>query len=314
MKNSLPPVRVLVTGSSGFLGQYVVHELTARGCEVVEVCRSRGFNLLQENEVLTAVLMAKPSVIIHLAAPSLHNPHETGVVFRNTLKMGMHVLDASVMVGAKFVTVASRGIYTSSKIGTPTLFEECVNLGMAADAAGDAKRALAAACRHYYSQYKRPYTFLILSSLYGPLQHAVNFGMGSNTGLGFMIKSILDCSSEPEFAFSGINGEEVVEHLFVQEAAQAVVKAALDVDYNGVVNIPASESTSRTKLAAMIAQSVEYKGKIHFDEKSTALPFVPLSGDLATKVMKWKSALPLTDGLRGTVEWFLAERSQEVLK
>lgn len=309
--------RVLVTGASGFLGQFVCHELKSSGHEVVRISRSTGFNLQSETETLTAILTARPQVVIHLAAATSCGPDEQGQAFRDTLKMGMHVLDASLLAGAKFVTVAPRAIYAApSMFGgskVKSIAETFLHVGPAADAQGDAKRALASACSRYHAQYKLPYAFLALSPVYGPMQMSWTLGPGLNTGLGFMIKSILDLSTEPEFAFSGFSGDEVIEHLFIQDAAKAIVKAAKTAEHDGIVNISAGEGTSRQVLAKMISDVIEYKGKIHFDEKA-ATPSPPLSGELAEKLMGWKPETPLTDGLRVTVDWYAADRETREAK
>lgn len=309
--NDVAGTRVLVTGANSFLGQFVCHELKELGCEIVKVSRSSGFNLLQETQVLKAVLTTKPQMVIHLAGVTLSPPEEQASSFRDNLAMGMHVLDASLLAGAKFVTVAPRSIYAPAQMFTGSKFkaipETCLHVGPPSDGMGDAKRALAMACARYHAQYKMPYAFLALAPLYGPMQMDWHFGVGYNTGVGFMIKSILDLSTEPEFAFSGFSGSDSIEYLFIQDAAKAVVKAAMSLEHDGIVNIASGEMIERRALAKMISEVIEYKGKIDFDEKP-AVPSLPLSGEIAEKLMKWKPMTTLEEGLRVTVDWYAADR------
>ena len=305
--------RILVTGPNGFLGQYVVNELMGQGCEIVKV---NGFDLLQETQALTAILTTRPEIVIHLAAPAPRSEKEQGTAFRETLRMGMNVLDASVLVGARFVTVAPKTVYTSASflgasIAGKSLPETYLTLGPAQDGVGEAKRAIAAACGRYQKQHGRSYAFLVLSSLYGPFEPALH--LASHNGIGFMIKSILDCSEAPEFAFSGMNGNEQLECLYIQDAAQAIVKAALMLDFNGVVNVAAGESLSRSGLAAMISEMTEYGGKIHFDEVKS-FPMLGLSGELAEKLLGWKAETKTALGLKQTVDWFMSEKATEGVK
>lgn len=317
MESRAPAVRVLVTGTSGFLGQFVCHELKTLGCDVVKVCRSTGFNLLYEDQALKAILTTKPQIVIHLAGVTLLPPEDQGACFRDNLKLGMNVLDASLLAGAKFVTVSSRSIYAGPAMFAGSKFkaipETCLHVGPPADAQGDAKRTLSMACSRYHAQYKMPYAFLVLAPLYGPMQMSWNFGEGLNTGLGFMVKSILDLSTEPEFAFSGYSGDEILEHLFIQDAAKAIVQAALSLEHDGVVNIASGEGTPRLVLAKMISDVIEYKGKIHFDEKP-ATATLPLSGELAGKLMNWKPTTPLEEGIRVTVDWCAVDRETREVK
>lgn len=315
MNSDTPNPRVLVTGTSGFLGQFVCHELKTLGCEVIKICRSTGFNLLYEAQALTAILTTKPQVVIHLAGVTLAD--EQGASFRDNLKMGMHVLDASLLAGAKFVTVAPRSIYAAAPVFSGSKFkaipETCLHVGPAADAQGDAKRTLAAACSRYYAQYKLPYAFLVLAPLYGPMQMGWSFGVGYNTGIGFMVKSILDLSTEPEFAFSGFSGAETLEYLFIQDASKAIVKAAMSLEHDGIMNIASGETMTRQAISKMIADVIEYKGKIDFDEKP-AIVSPPLSGELAEKLLEWKAATPIAEGLRVTADWYAADRESREVK
>lgn len=305
MKKVAPGTRVLVTGSSGFLGSHVVQELRALGCDVIGVCRSTGFDLLRETDALTAILTAKPSVVIHLAAPVVH-PQNDGSTFHDTLKMGMNVLDATAIIGAKFVTVAPRTIYAPSSFfalaSVKGIVETHLSFGAPADAQGEAKQAIAYACKRYHGQYNRPYSILVLSSLYG-----ASFG----TEIGRMIKGIHDCMTEPEFWFSGMHGEDKVEHLFVEDAAKAVVMASLENIPSGVMNIPAHDQEPRAKLAAFISDYLEYKGKVNFVHEKPA-PFIPLSGDLSLKALGWKPTVVFPEGLRRVLDELIGNKKAVV--
>lgn len=63
-------MRVLVSGASGFTGRYVTAALNAAGHEVEVLAdgQGRGIDLLDRSAVEGAVAMARPDVVIHLAA------------------------------------------------------------------------------------------------------------------------------------------------------------------------------------------------------------------------------------------------------
>jgi dTDP-glucose 4,6-dehydratase len=85
------------------------------------------------------------------------------------------------------------------------------------------------------------------------------------------------------------------------------------MEHDGVVNIASGEATQRQEVAKMISDVIEYKGKIHFDEKP-ASPNPPLSGEFAEKLMGWKPVTPLSEGLRVTVDWYAADRESREIK
>jgi GDP-L-fucose synthase len=300
------PQRVLVTGASSFLGQFVVHELKTMGLEVFQVDRRNGFNLLLETETLAAFMVSRPEIVIHLAASSGQNHSNQGTIFRDTLKMGMNVLDSTMLAGAKFVTVASKSIYSKTpffaKSNVKVIQEALLHIGAASDAVGEARRALLAACSRYQAQYQRPYAFLVLPPLYGPGQPKCG-ALEEGRGIGFMANCILDLANEPEFSFSGMTSGDILDGIFIQDAAKAIVQAALELEHDGLVNLGGTPTATRGAIAKMVTDQIGYDGKIHFDEKEAG-PFCALSGELAQKLMNWKPTVSLEEGVKMAVQFY----------
>lgn len=89
-------MRVLITGSAGFVGSHTVSAFLARGDEVQQADRKTGQDLTQL-EVARAVMRPRPDVVIHLASScstpgSLANPVET---FNDTVSVAVNVLEAA---------------------------------------------------------------------------------------------------------------------------------------------------------------------------------------------------------------------------
>jgi len=61
-------MRVLVTGSSGFLGQHLCNALKECGPGVVEYDISEGYDIMDEEKLVQAILKNDVSDVIHLAA------------------------------------------------------------------------------------------------------------------------------------------------------------------------------------------------------------------------------------------------------
>ena len=59
--------RCLVTGSSGFLGKYLVKKLKSLGAKVIALDRKK-CDITNEGEVLQSIKKHKPEIIYHLAA------------------------------------------------------------------------------------------------------------------------------------------------------------------------------------------------------------------------------------------------------
>jgi len=116
-------VRVLITGSGGFVGRHLVATLRARGHDVVQSDHTAGDDVLAVDvtdplAVRGAVELAQPDAIAHLAAQafvpaSLADPERTFAINANGT---LHVLDAvrDVMMGGaapRVLVVSSADVY-----------------------------------------------------------------------------------------------------------------------------------------------------------------------------------------------------------
>ncbi|HCV36515.1 MAG TPA: GDP-mannose 4,6-dehydratase [Acidimicrobiaceae bacterium] len=109
------PVRALVTGAAGFVGQYLVAHLCDSGDEVVETDRSHGGpDVLDADALLALVADAAPEVVFHLAGQadvgrSWTTPAET---LRVNVEGTFNVLVAAREAGvSRVVTVTSADVY-----------------------------------------------------------------------------------------------------------------------------------------------------------------------------------------------------------
>ena len=116
-------MRVLITGSGGFVGRHLVATLRARGHDVVQSDHTAGDDVLAVDvtdplAVRGAVELAQPDAIAHLAAQafvpaSLADPERTFAINANGT---LHVLDAvrDVMMGGaapRVLVVSSADVY-----------------------------------------------------------------------------------------------------------------------------------------------------------------------------------------------------------
>lgn len=120
-------MKALVTGSKGFVGQYLVAELIEQGWEVVGFNMRDGQNIMSYEQVRNTLDIVRPDVIFHLAAQayvpeSFDNPQRTFEV--NTIG-SLNILQAVKQLGIK-TTVHLAGTseeYGDAQYGTGKLTE-----------------------------------------------------------------------------------------------------------------------------------------------------------------------------------------------
>ena len=302
--------RVLVTGGTGFLGNYVMEILRERGATPISVSKSQGYDLRSEAETLQAFLAIQPDFVVHLAAlcggigANMASP---GRFFRENMQMGMNVVHATAVAGKKLVAVGSVCSYPKNT-KSPFKEEDYWNGYPEETNApyGIAKKALGVMMEGYRKEFGLRYAYLIPANLYGPLDH---FDAEKSHVIPAMIRKFVEAKVKgaPEVVCWG-TGKPTRSFLFAADAAEAIVRATYALDTDQIVNLPGKEEISMAALARMISDIVDYKGKIRWNaEAPDGQPKRFIDGTRAKEKLGWEPTTDLEAGLRVTVEWYLSQ-------
>lgn len=302
---TLPKSKVLVTGATGFLGRHVVKTLQEDEWDVIETSKTLGFDLRNEAEVLTLGWITKPDVVVHLAKQSF-TEERSAQDFRDTLSMGLNVLQMAALSKAKVVMVAPSSCY--SIVGEPVIEKDFpCTFGM--DGYSNAKRALLSACDAYGHQYGLEYRFLVMSELYGP--------SGKARGKMQSVDSLLTravlarAKKETKIVLPG-DGTQERQPLFVQDAACAIAHACDFERAAPIINVPGGTILTEKDLAALCAKISGFSGEIAWDPEAWGLPQAVMKpGGMAKKALDWEPEVPLQDGLLATLEWLVPQLVEE---
>lgn len=300
--------RVMVTGGAGFLGRCVVRKLEERGCADVFVPRSFEFDLTRQADVARALAVFEPDVVIHLAAMVGGigaNLDEPGRFFYENAMMGIELIEQSRRAGVeKFVCLGSVCMYPRE---TPVPFaEDAVWDGLPEEINapyGIAKKTLLMQLKAYRAQYGMSGIFLMPGNLYGP---GDNFDLRTGHVIPALVRRFIEArDAGVESVTLWGSGDATREFLFVEDAAEAILRATERYDSPEPVNLGTGVEVSIREVAADVARLVGYTGAIGWDtSRPDGQPRRCLDTTRAEAGFGFRATTSLEDGLRSTIEWY----------
>ncbi len=300
--------KILITGATGFLGQHLEDELRDSGYKNIEGISSNICDLRIQEDVNNYIFTSNPNIVIHCAATvggigaNRNNP---GQFCYENLIMGANLIEACrkycedikkfVLIG----TVCSYGKYTPIPFKEDSLFDgypEETNAYY-----GIAKSALMVLLQSYRKQYDFPGITLLPVNMYGT---GDSLNIKTNHVIPAMIIKFLKAKHNnlPEVILWG-TGNPTREFLYVNDCAKAICLAMERYDDEKPVNIGTGKEIKMRDLAELIAQKIEYEGKITWDYVNPdGQPRRCLDVSRA-KEFGFEATTSLNDGLDKTIEW-----------
>ena len=304
----------MVTGGGGFLGTHVVAQLESGGATDVFVPRSARYDLRTSGGITAALRDARPDIVIHLAAvvggigANRENP---GRFFYENAIMGIQLMEESRRSGvSKFVTI---GTVCSYPKFTPVPFrEDDLWAGYPEETNapyGLAKKMLLVQGQAYREQYGFNVIHLLPVNLYGP---GDNFNPRSSHVVPALIKKCVDARDVGDrYIDVWGTGSASREFLYVDDAARGIVLAAERYDGAEPVNLGVGSEITIRDLVDLIVRLTEFQGEVRWDSsKPDGQPRRALDTTRARKAFGFAAATSFEDGMRTTVAWYEAHRSE----
>jgi GDP-L-fucose synthase len=225
--------------------------------------------------------------------------------------MGTYVIDAArrhqvaktVVVG----TICSYPKFTEVPFSEDSLwtgFPEETNAPY-----GIAKLALLMQLQANRDQFGQEGIYLMPTNLYGP-------GDKFHPGVSHVIPALIrKCVLAKEAGADHIDvwgtGQASREFLYVDEAAEGVVLATMAYSDPEPVNLGTNHEVYIRDLVPLVAELVGFEGEIRWDaSKPDGQPRRRVDPSRAHKAFGFEASMDLRDGLRRTIDWYLANRHE----
>jgi GDP-L-fucose synthase len=269
--------RVVVTGGAGFLGRRVVAELTSADADPV-VIRSADYDLTKPGAAADMIADHRPTDVIHLAA----RVGGIGTVCSYPKFTPVPFAEGDLWNGYPEETNAPYGI---------------------------AKKALLVHAQVNAAQYGQRFAFLIPTNLYGP-------GDKFHPSVSHVIPALIKkCVEAHEAGAHEVDvwgtGSASREYLYVDDAARAVVLATERHEGADPINLGTNHEVTIRETVETIARLVGFDGALRWDPtKPDGQPRRRVDATRAQQLLGWHAETPFEDGLRATIDWYLAHRQE----
>ncbi|MBC2664436.1 NAD-dependent epimerase/dehydratase family protein [Novosphingobium flavum] len=304
---------VIVTGASGFIGKTLVAEIRKRFPEANVVAVSSQVVDIADEHALFAWLDEQSRLyecdhIIHLAALYKAGDwpvHHPATQFNINLKLNVNILEGWIRYfpKAKFTSILSYCMYPS----LPHAHPESELWGHEPEdylfAYAYAKKALLIGQRAYRQEFGGRCTSVVLPTVYG---HGDSFAENSHV-VGALIGKFVRAAREgAESVEVWGDGLQEREFLFVDDAADGIIAAALGSEYDAL-NLGMGEAYSIGQIASWIKEAAGFQGEIRYNNnKFVGVKTRKLDVSRMRELLGWSAPTALQDGLKQTVDWYAA--------
>ena len=302
--------RIYVAGHRGMVGSALVRRLAREDCEVLTADRS--VDLREQAEVREWFTDNRPDAVILAAAKVggiLANSEQPGEFLYDNLAIAANVIEAARRVRTgKLLFLGSSCIYP--KFAEQPIAEEALLTGPLEptnEAYAIAKIAGLKLAAAYREQYGCDFISAMPTNLYGP---GDNYDPQSSHVIPGMIRRFHEAKRAGEDSVSiWGSGTPLREFMHVDDLADACIFLLANYSQAQHINVGSGEEIAIRDLAALVAKTVGFEGRIECDRSKPDGTPRKLMDSSRLRAMGWKPAIPLEEGLKGAYAAFLADEA-----
>ena len=301
---------ILLFGSGGFLGRHVVAALEEAGfANIMAVGRSQ-CDVTEQDQVRRLFARHRPEAVINCAGVVggiKANEKNPAVFCYDNLMMGTMLLHEAYRSGARKYLACICGCGYPNDAKSP-IKEEYLWQGYPHPISAPysiAKKMTVVQAQAYRQQYGFNSVVLVPGNMYGPYD---NFHLEDAHVIPALLHRTFLAKREkaPRLMVWG-SGVPVRDFVYAGDVARALVVALLHYDGAEIINISSGRGVSIRALAERIVSVCGYDGELCFDSsKPDGQLHKVFSVDKMERLLDYRPATSLSEGLKKTFTWFVA--------
>lgn len=307
--------KIYVAGHNGLVGSAIVRALKAHGYTNIIGRTRKELDLLNQRDVMMFFEHERPEYVFLAAAKVggiyANNTYPAEFIYENLVPQA-NVIHASYLSGVKkLLFLGSSCIYP--RMAPQPMREEFLldgKLEPTNEPYAVAKIAGIKMCQAYNKQYGTKYISVMPTNLYGPND---NYDLLNAHVLPALIRKFVE-AKEKNLPFVEIwgSGSPRREFLHVDDCADACVFLMQRYEDSEIVNIGVGQDVSIKELALLIKEAVGYAGELRFDPTKPDGTPRKLLDVSKLEQLGWKAKVPLAEGIRDAVNWYVANRNKGI--
>ena len=306
-------MNICVTGGAGFIGSEIVRQLVAAQHEVlvIDSLTYAGdlFNLMEvrgkiqffqvdindKQEIKEVFNSVKVDLIINCAAETHvdNSISDPGIFFQTNILGTYNLLEIARTHSIKFLQVSTDEVYGSKVEGE---FSEDSILNPSSPYSAS-KASAEMLVNSYISTYNSNALIVRCSNNYGPHQFPEKL-------IPVFLSKLISGGKVPLYG----NGANIREWIHVSDSAKGIIDVALQGKRGDIFNISSSDFRSNievTKLLLSILGKTEEQIEYVADRPGHDFRYA-IDSSKIRRILSWQPLIRFDEGLRSTVEWYLA--------
>ena len=308
MQNIARNLRIYIAGHNGLVGSAIVRQLNQNGYKNLLVRTHNELDLTNQVAVMEFFQKKQPDYVFLAAAKVggiYANDTYPADFIRDNLQIQTNVIDAAYRSQVKkLLFLGSSCIYP--KFAAQPIMEDSLLTGSLEPTNewyAIAKIAGIKMCQAYRKQYGFNAISLMPTNLYGPKD---NFHLKNSHVLPALIRRFHEAKVQNKSSVTVWGtGNAQREFLHVDDLANATIFLLENYNSENIINIGTGKDITIKKLAELIKEIIEYKGKIIFDTSKPDGTPKKLLDISRLNDLGWKAQIPLKQGIESTYNWFL---------